>query len=91
MLGALFAVGTVGSGSLRHSEGRQHAFAFGNVVPIASATDIRSIAFLQRMAHSAQITTLLLRAQQRNSRSIDGTGIIPQFNVQGLALWPRDG
>jgi len=44
-----------------------------------------------RLAHSAQITTLLLRAQQRNSRSIDGTGIIPQFNVQGLALWPRDG
>lgn len=39
----------------------------------------------------AQITILLLRAEQRNCRSIDGTGIIPQFNVQRLSLWPRDG
>ena len=43
------------------------------------------------MSHSAQIIILLLRAEQRNCRSIDGTGIIPQFNVQRLSLWPRDG
>jgi len=44
-----------------------------------------------RMSHSAQITILLLRAQQRNSRGIDGIGIIPQLNVQRLSLWPRNG